>query len=207
MCQQYDKAVQTILEYLEEQGFSGTVRKDFRHATRIFREYLERGSLEYSDTHAQAWLSALKPSIPRWKFLTSRRSLALVNDAVRNGAITNIRFSYDDAPFKYRVLDCYRQLLDTYIERRRKVGCHSSKLQMDSIACTRFLLFLQSRYITNVTFITPEIVKAYHKNTKHRTAESKNAYTRRIRGFIRFLSEISLVPRTLEFAFPTEKPS
>lgn len=207
MCQQYDKAVQTVLDYLVEQGFSRTARKDFRQAVREFKRYLEEGPFEYSHTLAQAWTDALKPSLLRRKFLSFRRSLALVEDAARNGSVTNVRFSYDDAPVKYRVPDCYRHLLDAYIERRKQEGNQSSTLQMDAIACTRFLLFLQSRNITNVAFITPEIVKAYHMQAKHRTVEGKNAYTYRIRGFVRFLATRNLVSGTLELAFPTEKAS
>ncbi len=207
MCQQYDKAVQTVLDYLVEQGFSRTARKDFRQAVREFKRYLEEGPFEYSHTLAQAWVDALKPSLMRRKFLSFRRSLALVEDAARNGSVTNVRFSYDDAPVKYRVPDCYRHLLDAYIERRRQEGNQSSTLQMDAIACTRFLLFLQSKNITNVAFITPEIVKDYHTQAEHRTVEGKNAYIYRIRGFVRFLATRNLVPETLEFAFPTEKAS
>jgi len=207
MYHQYDKAVQTVRDYLSEQGFSRTVCKDFRRATREFKVYLEEGRLEYSHRLAQAWLSSLKPSIPRCRFLSFRRSLTLVDDAARNGTLTNVHFFYDDAPIKYRVPDCYRHLLDAYIERRKQEGNQSSTLQMDAIACTRFLLFLQSRNITNVAFITPEIVKAYHIQVRHRTVEGKNAYTYRIRGFVRFLATKNLVPETLELAFPTEKAS
>ena len=207
MYHQYDKAVQTVLDYLSKQGFSKTVRKEFRRATREFRLYLEEGHLEYSHWLAQAWLSSLKPSIPRRRFLSFRRSLTLVDDLARNGTLTNVQFFYDDAPVKYRVPDCYRHLLDAYIGRRKQEGSQSSTLQMDAIACTRFLLFLQSRNITNVDFITPEIVKAYHMQARHRTVEGKNAYIYRIRGFVRFLATRNLVPETLEFAFPTEKAS
>jgi integrase len=114
---------------------------------------------------------------------------------------------YDDAPVKYRVPECYRHLLGAYIEQRKQEGIQSSTLQMDVIACTRFLLFLKSRNITNVSFITPEIVKAYYTQVWHRTVEGKNAYIYRIRGFVRFLATRGLVPDTLEFAFPTEKAS
>jgi len=193
MCQQYDKAVQTVLDYLVEQGFSRTTRKYFRQAVREFKRYLEEGPFEYSHTLAQDWVDALKPSLPRRKFLYFRRSLALVEDAARNGSVTNLRFSYDDAASKYRVPECYRQLLDAYIERRRQDGNQPSTLQMDSNACTRFLLFLQSKKITNVAFITPEIVKDYHTQAEHRTAEGKNAYICRIRGFVRFLATRKLV--------------
>jgi len=207
MYQQYDKAVQIVIDYLSEQDFSKTVCKDFRRATREFKEYLEEGCLEYSHRFAQAWLSLLKPSIPRRKFVSFRRSLTLVDDAARNGTLTNARFFYDDTPVKYRVPDCYRYLLDAYIEQRKREGNQSSTLQMDANACTCFLLFLQSRNITNVAFITPEIVKAYHIEARHRTVEGKNAYTYRIRKFVRFLATRNLVPETLEFAFTTEKAS
>jgi len=207
MYQQYDKAVRTVLDYLVEQGFSRTPRKDFRRATREFRKYLEERRLEYSHSIAKAWIEILKPDFPRTKFLSFRRSLALVDDATRNGSVTNVRFSYDDQSVKYRVPGCYKRLLDAYIERRRQDGNQPSTLQMDSSACTRFLLFLESKNITNVSFISPEIIKAYHLQAEHRTAEGKNAYIRRIRGFVRFLATRKLVPKTLELAFPTEKAS
>ena len=207
MCHQYDKAVQTVLDYLSEQGFSKTVRKEFRRATREFKMCLEELHLEYSHRLAEAWLSSIKTNIPRSRFVSFRRALFLVDDAARNGTLTNVRFVYDDAPMKYRVPRCYRHLLDAYIERRKQEGIHASTLQMDAIACTRFLLFLQSRNIIRVASITPEIVKAYHTQAKHRTVEGKNAYICRIRGFIRFLATRGLVPDTLELAFPTEKAS
>ena len=207
MYQQYDKAVQAVLDYLIEQGFSRTPRKDFSRATREFKKYLEEKCLEYSPAIAQAWVETLKPNFPRTKFLSFRRSLALVDDVVRNGAVTNTRFSYENAPLKYRVPECYRELLNAYLERRRKDGNQPSTIQMDSRACTRFLLFLLSKNITKVTLITPEIIKEYYKQAEHRTAGGRNAYVYRIRGFVRFLTAKKLVPETLEFAFATEKAS
>lgn len=207
MYQKYDKAVLAVLDYLIEQGFSRTPRKEFSHATREFKKYLEEKCLEYTLANAQDWVATLKPNFSRTKFLSFRRSLALVDDVVRNGAVTNTRYFYENEPLKYRVPECYRKLLTTYLDRRRNDGNQPSTLQMDSVACTRFFLFLQSKRITNVALITPEIIKEYHKQAEHKTAEGKNAYTYRIRGFIRFLAMKKLVPETLEFAFATEKAS
>jgi len=125
----------------------------------------------------------------------------------KNGTVTKVRFSYEDAPHKYRVPKCYRQFLDAYIGRRRQEGNKPSTIQMDSNACTKFLLYLQSKNIKNVAFITPEVVKDYQTQADHRSVEGKNAYIHRIRGFIRFLAAKKLVPQTLEFAFATEKAS
>ncbi len=205
MYREYDKAVQTVLDYLIEQGFSESPCRNFRRATRDFKKFLEKRCLEYSHTIAQVWVDTVKPSLPKTTFLSFRRSLALVDDAARNGSVTNVRFSYDDTPRKYRVPECYKQLLDAYIAQRRQEGKQSSTLSTDSNACTRFLLFLRSKEITDVAFITPEIVKDYHAQAEHRSAEGKNTYICRIRGFVRFLAARKLVPETLEFAFATEK--
>jgi len=76
---------------------------------------------------------------------------------------------------------------------------------MDRIACTRFLLYLQSQEIVDPDQINPAIIKAYHKQAEHRTVEGKNAYIRRVRGFLRYLASLGLVPVTLELALPVEK--
>lgn len=135
MYQQYDKAVQSVLDHLIEHSFSRTVRKDFGRATSEFKEYLEEGHREYSHAIAQAWLTARKTSIPRRKYFSFRRAISLVDDAAKNGSLTNATFSYDDTPFKkYRVPECYRPLLDAYIERRRREGNQSSTLQVEALS-------------------------------------------------------------------------
>ncbi len=207
MCQQYDKAARIVLDYLVEQGYSKTPRKDFRRASREFKRYLQAESLEYSPSVAGVWLGTLKATLPRWKFLSFRRSLALVEDTVRNGAVTNLSFSYDDGLAKRRAPDCFQYLLDAYLELRRQDGNQPSTLQMDFNACARFLLFLESKNITDVGCVTPEIVKDYQAQAEHRTTEGRNAYIRRVRGFIRFLATKKLVPQTLEGAFATDKAS
>jgi site-specific recombinase XerD len=108
---------------------------------------------------------------------------------------------------KRRAPECFSLLLDAYLERRRQDGNQSSTLHMDRNACMRFLLFLQSKKITDVACITPEIVKEYQAQDEHRTTEGKNAYIYRVRGFVRFLATKKLVPQTLELAFATEKAS
>ncbi len=71
MYQQYDKAAETVLNYLIEKGFSRTPRKDFIRATREFRRYLEERRLEYSYSIAMAWVETLKSSLPRRGFFHS----------------------------------------------------------------------------------------------------------------------------------------
>jgi site-specific recombinase XerD len=207
MHQQYDSAVRIVLDFLDKNGMSRTVRKYFRHDVRVLKEYLERKELEYSFPVAQVRLAAAKTALTRIAYLSFRRSIALIEEAVRHGEVRTWHFDYKGGRTQCRVQDCNRRLLDEYLARRAREGCQPSTLQMDSIACTRFLLFLLSHGIDDPASVTPEIIKTYHVQAKHRTHEGKNAYTYRIRGFVRFLAERGLVPETLERSFTTEKAS
>ena len=204
MCQRYDSAVRTVSDFLEKGGMSKTVRKYFRHDAKAFREYLERERLVYSDSIAQAFLVAVRPTLSRMAYLSLRRSLALVDEAARQGAVRNRCFDYEGKGAGIMPRSAFEASWMDILARRSKEGRQRSTLQMDAIACTRFLLFLESRGIDDVTRITPGTVKAYHVQAKHRTHEGKNAYSCRIRNFVRFLSERGLVPDTLELAFATE---
>jgi site-specific recombinase XerD len=108
---------------------------------------------------------------------------------------------------KRRAPECFRRLLNAYLERRGQDGNQPSTLELDSSACTGFLLFLASKKITEVGCVTPEIVKEFQGQDEHRTIEGKNAYARRVRGFVRFLATKKMVPETLELAFATDKAS
>lgn len=207
MNDQYDRAVQTVLGFLAREGFSRTPRKDFCRATRELREYLADLHLEFSSSNAETWLSDLRPRIPHWRYLSTRRALRLVEHAMRCARVDLKHVSLGASRTKYEVPECFRRLLDSYLARRSEDGCQHSALQMDRIACTRFLLYLQSQKIADPGQIDPTIIKAYHKQVKHRTVEGKNAYIRRVRGFIRYLASRGLVSTTLELALPTEKAS
>jgi integrase len=204
MYQQYDQAVQTVLEYLQQKGFSRSPLKQFQKASREFRNYLECRQAEYSPDLAKAWLGAAKQAFPTWKFLGFRRAMALVEEVVSTGAVTTLAFPYDRRP-KLQVPVCYESLLDSYLQERKRDGNQPSTLCMDAHACIRFLVFLESQGITRLDGLSPQAIKDYHAQAKHDTAEGKNAYTCRIRGFVRFLARKRLVPETLEFAFASDK--
>lgn len=205
MYEQYDRAVQTVLCFLEQQGFARTPRKDFRRATREFRAHLVDERLDYSSPNADAWLADLRLLIPHNRYLSAERALRLVEHAVRYGSDDLDHVSAGCVRTRYEVPKCFRHLLDSYLTRRSEDGCRRSAIQMDRSACVRFLLFLQSKKVVDPGQIDPTILKTYLQQAEHRTVESKNAYIRRIRGFIQYLACRGLVPATLETALPTDK--
>lgn len=92
MYQQYDKAPQVVLDFLLEQGFSRTPRKCFCQASREFKKFMQEHHLEFSHGLTQTWLGSLKPDLLQWKFLSFRRSMALIDNAVRHGTVTSLQF-------------------------------------------------------------------------------------------------------------------
>lgn len=204
MYHQYDQAVQTVLEYLCQPGFSRSPYKAFQRASREFKNYLECRQVEYSPDHAKAWLGAPNQAFPKWKFMGFRRAMALIEEVVKAGAVTTLVFPYDRKS-KHQAPACHKSMLDSYLLERKRDGNQPSTLCMDANACIRFLVFLESQGIIGLEGITPQVIKNYHAQAEHRTAEGKNAYTCRIRGFVRFLARKKLVPETLEFAFAPEK--
>lgn len=205
MYEQYDRAVRIVLDYLTEHGWSRTSRKDFRRATREFRTHLAYLNLEFSAASAEEWLATLRAVVPHQRYLSCARAIAFVHHAVLHGSIQALSVRVGDARTKYETPACFRPLLDSYLARRSEDGCQHSTLQMDRVACTRFLIYLQSQQINDIGQIEPGIIKEYHKQTEHRTVDGKNAYMRRVRGFIRYLASVGSVPATLELAIPTEK--
>ena len=205
MYQQYDLAVRIVLDFFENYGMSRTVRKYFRHDVKVLKEYLALNGLAYSKPIVQTWLDSTKPGLTRIAFLSLRRSIALIEEALQHGEVRSWHFDYESGITKFRLSYYSLRLLNEYLARRTREGCQPSTLQMDEIACVRFLHFLQTRGIDDPAYITPEIIKAYHVQAKHRTTKGKNAYTYRIRGFVRFLAEKGLVSESLERSFVTEK--
>ena len=205
MYQQYDQAVQTVLEWMVRLGFSRSPRMAFREATRAFKTYLVGLNLEYSQAHAQRWLIGTQLQVQRKKFLARRRALALVDQVLTHETIKQTRFYYADRRTRYMMSDCFRHDLESYLSRRREDGCQTSTLAMDRNACSRLLVFLYANGITDMAQITPGILKTYCSQTEHRTAAGKNAYIRRARGFLRYLASVGRVPESLGRALPTEK--
>jgi integrase len=204
MYQKYDQAVQTVLDYFRQQDFSRTPCKDFKRASREFRKYLQYQEAEYSPELAKAWLGVCRKKFSKWKFQIFRRALTLVEEVVRTGAVLALAFRYDRKPVLH-VPACYESLLDSYLFERRRDGNQPSTLCMDAHACVRFLVFLEDQGITNLDGLSPQTIKDYHAQARHGTAAGKNAYTCRIRGFVRFLARKKLVPETLECAFTSDK--
>lgn len=207
MYEYYDQAVKGVFHYLTENRFSKTPKKDFGWATRNFRHFLSESKHDYSQEIAAQWLFTLEQQVSRKRFLFCRRALALVDQVLTYGYVKDTHFSYGITRTRYPIPMHFKDSFEAYLQRRKEDGCARSTIQMDRIACSRFLLFLENNGLTTFAQLTPELVKAYSLQEVHRTIEGKNAYIRRVKGFIRFLASTGKVQETLESALPVEKAS
>ena len=207
MYEHYDQAVKGVFHYLRENRFSKTPKKNFGWATRKFRHFLSESKLDYSQEIAAQWLFALEQQVSRKKFLFCRRALALLDQVFTYGYVKDTHFSYGITRTRFRIPVHFKGSFEAYLQRRKEECCARSTIQMDRCACSRFLLFLENNGVTTFTQLTPELAKAYSLQEVHRTIEGKNAYIRRVKGFIRFLASTGEVQDTLESVLPVEKAS
>lgn len=78
-----------------------------------------------------------------------------------------------------------------------------STLNMCRAAGCNFFQYLDQAGIAGSDAITPKVVMAFHNQDAHSTPGSKNAYSIKLRQFLRYMADIDLVSPTLPFAVST----
>ena len=92
-----------------------------------------------------------------------------------------------------------KETLDAFLLLKQKEGWKPHTIQMYRSSVTRFCVFLAANAFTSFSEVTPEVVKRFNLQDKHKTPEGKNAYNSRIRKFLDYLGEKHLVESRLLF--------
>ena len=116
----------------------------------------------------------------------------------------NIVYSYKKNPVS-KLPAWSRFLLLNFLSKKKNEDNAPSTVTMYRSSCLRFLNFLDKEGVKSSEMITPDIIKKFHISTPHSTSEAKNAYSVRIRGFLKYLADLGYVPTTLHLAMTTEK--
>ncbi|KTE90303.1 hypothetical protein AT727_24505 [Desulfitobacterium hafniense] len=199
---QYDAAVKQLLAIHKDRGYSPFIRKADLQSTRGFRVFMDANSFAYSNDLALEWLDFQQTKWSRVKYLAFRRVHLSINEILCTGMLSTVCFPTREP--KYSLPGWGGELLSQYLQEREREGCANSTLDMIRNSCSRFIVFLDNRGITSETGITPPIIKEFQAKDSHSTVEGKNAYAIKIRGFLRYLARMRLVPETLELAMSTE---
>lgn len=188
--------------FLEKHHYSKTMKKSFRKAWRELYVFLEANNLVYSYKTAEHWCTCLKNDTVEWK--TYRRAMKLFEQYRMCGDINpSIIYTYKEDSINI-LPDWSRRLLLDFLSKKKKEENSVSTISMYHSSCLRFLKFLEQKKISCCAGISPEIIKEFHVSDLHSTAEARNAYSVRIRGFLDYLSVLGYVPETLPLALSTE---
>ncbi len=96
-----------------------------------------------------------------------------------------------------------RNTLDAFLLLKQKEGWKPNTIQMYRSSVTRFCVYLAESGFTSFSEVTPEVVKQFNLQDRHKTPEGKNAYNSRIRKFLDYLGEKHMVSsRLLSLALP-----
>lgn len=199
---EYDVAAKQLADIHKNRNYSSTIRKSTSQASRDFRVFMEANLFAYSNDLALEWLEFQRVKWSRAKYLGFRRVLLSINEILCTGTLSTSCFSTHEP--KYSLPGWGDDLLSQYLREREREGCAGSTLDMIHSSCSRFIVFLDNHGIVSEKEITPVVIKNFQAQDNHSTVEGKNAYSIKIRGFLRFLARKGLVPETLELAVSTE---
>lgn len=188
---------------LSRHNYSKSIKSVFCKAWRDLYIFLEANGLRYSYETAEYWCICQKNYTGQWK--SYRRAIKLFEQYRIFGDIKpNMVYSYKKNPVN-ALPEWSRNLLLDFLSKKQKEGNATSTVCLYRSSCLRFLKYLDQKEIKCCASIRPEILKEFHISDPHSTAEARNAYSVRIRGFLNYLADLGYVPITLQLALTTEK--
>lgn len=197
----YEQGIARLDDYLTGCSYSQNRKNSLIHGAREFQLFLYCNGLCFSIEIADAWLEFRHPFWTRQEFYSSHRAVHLVHEFLMGKQITP-SFLHRDRR-KYHIHENLERYFLDYIDDRKHECLKPSSISMIHSSCCRFLRFIESLGIQDISRLTPRIVKDFNLQDHHSTIEGKQAYNSRIRDFLYYLATKNLVPMSLYLALPT----
>lgn len=86
-----------------------------------------------------------------------------------------------------------KSMVDKYLAYRRNLGYRTSTLCMDCNSIYQFITFISGLGIGDYSSVKLEHVLSFASSDAHTTAEGKNAYITRVKGFLVFLKDNDVI--------------
>jgi site-specific recombinase XerD len=196
---EFDILVKSFNKFLSAKKYSLSQTNACNKVTNEFKIYIIINKLPYSNSIQNYWLELGKKSWKLSKYTLYRRTLLCLNDLLAHEMPKKIYIH-----FKGSVIPKWSSNeLNNYVQFRSKELLASSTVTMIKSSCNRFLLFLEYKNIYRWEDITPLIVKEFHRTDQHSSNEGHNAYTTRIRGFLKYLADKGFINQSIPLALPT----
>lgn len=182
--EQFETCVCTVMTFLKDEKFSASVISLHKLCFQGIQEYLLTNKLEYTPDISYQWVEANHDSWNYRKYTGYRHCIDQLNDVFANGKISLDHLSPRSSAYSL-LSNEYKTTLDSFIS---DTNCSDDRYR---IGCSRFLHYLQSNNIYNISELTYVDITGFHKNDYHRTQKSKDIDEDLIRVFLKYLASIN----------------
>ncbi|WFR57127.1 tyrosine-type recombinase/integrase [Anaerocolumna sp. AGMB13025] len=185
-----------ILEFLTKMAdarYGKTVLKSSKHILTLLYIFLDMHQICLDDTLLWYWFDKITPLLGTgWK--QHRRTICQFLDFLRNNTITTKVTGKPKGVKAIHLLPNWEaEQLKSYLNLLKREGWQPSTIAMYRSSNLRFCKYLQRLGIEGFSSLTTTILKDFNLQDKHVTPEGKAAYNCRIRNFLIYLYEQSLI--------------
>ena len=197
----YNSSIE-FYETLRDHNYEDTVCNVWIQTSESLYLFLHRNNIGYETTVVDIWYSYYLQVLPQSSLKMSRRLLKLYQQYVENGDIDPlIIFSYSPSSVDLLPSWCRSTVIE-FLTRKVKEQKANSTVAMYRSSVLRFCNWLDKKGVRDFSQITCAHVKQFDIEDPHDTTEGKAAYNSRIRQFLMYLEEVSLVINRLFESIP-----
>lgn len=197
----FHQCSEQIFQVMEDMDYCHWHIVNLRKLADLHYLFLSAGSLSYNKETYMIWKDVFVDKVLHGPSVIqdANRLLGFIEQWRTSGRITpekNYRLRvlpYDTLP-----LWC-KETLDAFLLLEQKEGWKPHTIQMYRSSVTRFCVYLVENGFAAFSNLTPEVVKQFNLQDRHKTPEGKNAYNSRIRKFLEYLGEKRMVENRLLF--------
>lgn len=197
----YNQGISALKHYLTTNNYSQNWKNSLIHGATEFQLFLYTNSLGYSIGIAKKWLNFRHSAWTRMEYYSNYRAIHLINELLTGKQVSST-FPHKDYR-KYKIPEILKHHLIEYIIERQQEELSPSTISMINCSCNRFLQYVESIGIKDLSLLTPQIIKDFNLQDSHSTVGGKQAYNSRIRQFLIFMARKKIVPLSLHLALPT----
>lgn len=198
-----ESKAEEYLDALDDWKYAESSKAVYRNDFTWYFMFLELNHVEHSAETVSLWISVL-PDYPNQKkadcSVSAHRShtIRMFEKYLQGRLESNVIAEF---PCRSDALPSWsKNILDGFVESRRRDGMADKTLTMCKAAGTNFFIYLENNGIDGPAGITPKVIKAFHNQDVHSTSESRNAYGSKLRQLLRYMSDQDFVSPTLAFA-------
>ena len=185
-----------ILEFLTKMAdarYGKTVLKSSKHILTLLYIFLDMHQICLDDTLLWYWFDKITRLLGTgWK--QHRRTICQFLDFLGNNTITTKVTGNPKGVKAIHLLPNWEaEQLKSYLNLLKREGWQASTIAMYRSSNLRFCKYLQRLGIESFSSLTTTILKDFNLQDKHVTPEGKAAYNCRIRNFLIYLYEQSLI--------------